>query len=34
VRERPTNGSVQHASLRVTGPNGSRSVTLAGRPTG
>jgi hypothetical protein len=34
VTERPTSGSVQHTSLRVTGPNGSRSVTLAGRPTG
>jgi hypothetical protein len=34
VTERPTSGSVPHASLRVTGPNGKRSVTLAGRPTG
>jgi hypothetical protein len=34
VTERPTSGSVQHASLRVAGPNGNRSVRLAGRPTG
>jgi hypothetical protein len=34
VTERPTSGSVTHASLRVTGPNGNRSVALAGRPTG
>jgi hypothetical protein len=34
VTERPTSGSVQHASLRVSGPNGNRSVRLAGRPTG
>jgi hypothetical protein len=34
VTERPSSGSVQHASLRVTGPNGKRLVTLAGRPTG
>jgi hypothetical protein len=34
VTEGPTSGSVQHTSLRVTGPNGNRSVRLAGRPTG
>jgi hypothetical protein len=34
VTEQPAGAALPKTSLRVTGPNGTRSVTLAGRPTG